>query len=61
MYLTNFMTHTGIEQNTFTSCRFTRIDMSTDTDIAITLNWSYSSHDYFLSLGVEKEFCLQQA
>ncbi|MNT17008.1 hypothetical protein D3C72_1521370 [compost metagenome] len=44
MHFTDFVVHTGIEQNTFCSGGFTRINMRRDTDVTVPFNRSFSSH-----------------
>ena len=47
MYLTNFMRHTCIEQNTLCGRGFACIYMSTDADIAIPTDWGLAGQCVF--------------
>src|SRR5690554_5567223 len=51
-----FMRKAGVEQNTLSSGCFSCIYVSTDTDITVTLNRSFTSHDCILLLRLTLEY-----
>ena len=44
MYLADFVVHAGIEQNAFGGRGLTSVNMGTDADIPIALDWGFACH-----------------
>src|SRR3546814_8108645 len=54
----DFMTDTGVEQDTFGRGGFPCIDMRGDSNIAIALDWGFAGHDCVLRLPTKMAECL---
>src|SRR5690606_7640374 len=45
VHFTKFVVHTGIKQNTFGSCSFTRVYVGTNSDISVPAQGCFSGHN----------------
>jgi hypothetical protein len=55
MHFTNFVIHTGVKKNTLGGSGLTRVNVRRNTDIAITLDGSYASHDQPLGIQLKQK------
>jgi hypothetical protein len=55
MHFTNFVIHTGVKKNTLGGGGFSCVNVRGNTDIAITLDGSYASHDQPLGIQLKQK------
>ena len=50
MHFAQFVGQAGVEQNTFGSGGFARVDVGGNTDVAVQVNRGFTSHFFILSI-----------